>query len=409
MTGPLRIPEFRYVIAGRTIASLGNAIAPVALAFAVLDLTGSASDLGLVVGARMVANVLFVLFGGALADRLPKHLLMVGGGVAAAVTQAVVAVLVLTGTATIPLLIALSAVNGMAAALALPASSAILPQLVPVDLRQRANAINRMLFNGGAIVGAPVGGILVAATSPGWGIAVDAAAFLLSAGCFALLRTPPDPVGSARKSIVADLRIGWTAFRSRTWLWVVVLGFCAVNAGLGGGLFVLGPLVADQTIGRDAWGFVLAAQTGGMMLGALIALRIRVRRLLFLGVICTGVLVLPLLSLGLAPHLWLLLISTFLAGLAIEQFGVAWETTMQEHVPPDKLARVYSYDMVGSFVAIPVGQIAAGPIAEAVGVTATLVGAAALILLAVLGMVSSRDVRQLRHLLPARTMEELPA
>jgi MFS family permease len=415
LLAPLRHTSYRFLLAGRTINSLGNAIAPVALAFAVLDLTGSVRDLGLVVGSRMLVNVLFLLFGGALADRMPKNLLMVGAGVAAAVTQAAVAGLIFSGTATVPLLIALSAVNGMVSALALPASSAILPQLVPAEMRQQANGLNRLFFNGAYIVGAPVGGVLVAATSPAWGIAVDAAAFLLSALCFALLR-PPAPVGAAvpaeKHRILTDLRVGWTEFSSRTWLWVVVAGFCLVNACLSGGFNVLGPLVADQTIGRRSWGFVLAAQTAGMMLGALVAMRLRVRRFLLLGVVCTGFLVLPLLGLGVAPHLWLLLGTTFLAGLAIEQFGIAWETTMQEHVPADKLARVYSYDMVGSFVAIPVGQVVAGPVAEAVGVRATLVGAATLILLAVLGMLSSRDVRHLRHELPeraARPMEELAA
>ena len=404
LLAPLRHGPFRVLLAGRTISSLGNAIAPVALAFAVLDLTGSVSDLGLVVGTRMLVNVLFLLFGGALADRLPKNLLMVGAGVAAAVTQAAVAVLIFSDTATIPLLIAFSALNGMVSALALPASSAIVPQLVPAEIRQQANGLNRLLFNGAYIVGAPVGGILVAATSPAWGIAVDAAAFLVSAVCFAFIRLPSvaDRTGAEKHSIVADLRIGWTEFRSRTWLWVVVAGFCVVNACLNGGSSVLGPLVADQSIGRQSWGFVLAAQTAGMMLGALVAMRIRVRRLLLFGVSCTGFVVLPLLSLGVAPTLWLLLGTMFVAGLAIEQFGVAWETTMQEHVPADKLARVYSYDMVGSFVAIPVGQVAAGPIAEAVGVPATLVGAAVLIMLAVLGMLSRRDVRHLRHELPER-------
>ena len=108
-----------------------------------------------------------------------------------------------------------------------------------------------------------------------------------------------------------------------------------------------------------------------------------------------------MLTLGVLPHLGLLLAAAFLAGLGIEQFAVAWETSMQEHVPADKLARVYSYDMVGSFVAIPVGQVAVGPIAQAVGVAPTLVGAAALTGLAVVGMLSSPDVRNLRHRLVA--------
>ena len=449
--GPLRHPAFRLLLTGRTISALGNAFAPIALAFAVLDLTGSATDLGLVVGARTLVNVLFLLFGGVLADRLPRHLLMVGSSVAAAATQGVVAALVLTHTANIPTLIALSAVNGMVGALSMPASAALLPQTVPADERQQANALARLLLNASAIIGAPVAGIAVATVGPGWGIAIDAATFAVAAFCYALVRVPASapeparssasasasaaaaaaesvsesaegliggeqtagiPAGEGRRSIFADLRTGWTEFIARTWLWVVVAGFCVLNAAWSGAMSVLGPVVADATFGRQSWGFILAAETAGMIVGGLIAMRIRVHRLLFLGTAATALEALPVLTLGVFPHVGLMVVVGFVAGVGLEQFGVAWETTMQEHVPADKLARVYSYDMVGSFVAIPVGQVIAGPVAQAVGVEPTLLGAAALMLLAVLGMLSSRDVRELRHRLPPKDrtpMEELTA
>ncbi|HET6482965.1 MAG TPA: MFS transporter [Actinoplanes sp.] len=416
---PLRIPAFRFLLAGRTINALGNSFAPLALAFAVLDLTGSATDLGLVVGARTLVNVVFLLFGGVLADRLPKHLLMVGASLAAFATQAVVAVLVLTGTASIPVLIVLSAINGMVGALALPATSSILPQIVPAESRQQANALNRLSLNSAAVLGAPLAGVVVAATNPGWGIAFDAATFLVSGALFAFLRVPPrtpavpapGAIGDeqtpgeaalepARPNIFADLRTGWSEFRSRTWLWVVVAGFCVINASWSGALSVLGPVVADETIGRQSWGLIMAAQTLGMLAGALLAMRLRMRRMLLFGVFSTFFMALPVLILGTFPHLWLLIVGALVAGLMLEQFGIAWETTMQEHVPADKLARVYSYDMVGSFVAIPIGEMAVGPIAHAVGVNPTLVGATVLITLAVVGMLSSRDVRTLRHEVP---------
>jgi MFS family permease len=434
---PLRHPAFRLLLTGRTINAVGNTFAPIALAFAVLDLTGSATDLGLVVGARTLVNVLFLLFGGVLADRLPRHLLMVGASVAAAITQAAVAALVLTHTATVPVLIALSAVNGMVGALSMPASSALLPQTVPTDERQQANALARLLMNGTAIIGAPVAGIVVAVIGPGRGIAIDAGTFVLAAVSFAFVRVPaaipgaapapesaealigaeqtagsPTATGEGRTNIFADLRTGWTEFIARTWLWVVVAGFCVVNAALSGGLSVLGPVVADETFGRKGWGFILAAETAGMIIGGLIAMRIRVRRLLFLGTACTALELLPMLVLGIRPQVGLLVVAGFVAGLGLEQFGVAWETTMQEHVPADKLARVYSYDMVGSFVAMPVGQMVAGPVAQAAGVEAALVGGAVLVGVAVLGMLASRDVRHLEHRLPSKEsapMEELPA
>jgi MFS family permease len=431
--GPLRHPAYRLLLTGRTVSTLGNSFAGIALAFAVLDLTGSATDLGLVVGVRTLVNVLFLLFGGVLADRLPRHLLMVGSGVAAAVTQGLVAALVLTHTATITLLLVLSAVNGMVAALSLPASAALLPQTVPEEERQQGNALGRLLQNAASIIGAPVAGLMIAAVGPGWGIVADAGSFAIAALCFGLVRVPapgPGPAagpaealigaeqtpgaaaGEGRPSIFADLRTGWTEFSSRTWLWVIVAGFSVFNAAWSGAIGVLGPVVADATFGRRAWGFVLAAETAGMIVGGLIAMRVRVRRLLFFATSACALLALPALALGLYPHVVVLVGAGFVAGVGLEQFGVGWETTVQEHVPADRLARVYSYDMLGSFLAMPVGEILAGPAAQSFGVRAALIGAAALMGLAVLGMLSSRDVRRLPHKLPSkapRPMEELPA
>jgi hypothetical protein len=297
--------------------------------------------------------------------------------------------------------------------------------------------VGRLLLNGATIVGAPLAGIVVAAVGPGWGLATDAASFAIAALCFALVRVPAParatpaavpsekdaeftgaeqsgglPASEARPSIFADLRTGWTEFWSRTWLWVVVAGFCVINACNAGSISVLGPVIADATFGRKSWGFVLAASTAGLIAGGLIAMRIRVRRLLFLGCATTAAMALPILALGIYPHIALLVVAGIISGLGLEQFGVAWETTMQEHIPADKLARVYSYDMVGSLLAVPLGQVLAGPAAQAFGTEAALVGAAILIMVAVLGMLSSRDVRHLAHKLPSRAsgpMEELPA
>ena len=181
MLAPLRYSAFRYLATGRLVNMLGNGVAPIALAFAVLDLTGSVRDLGLVVGTRSLMTVLFVLFGGVVADRIPRRLVLVGSNVLAALTQAAVATLVLTGTATIPLLLALGAANGIVSALAQPASAAATPQTVPPELIQPANALIRLGINAGMIGGAALGGLLVAAVGPGWGLAVDALTFAIAA------------------------------------------------------------------------------------------------------------------------------------------------------------------------------------------------------------------------------------
>ncbi|WP_328347877.1 MFS transporter [Micromonospora sp. NBC_00421] len=395
MFAPLRYAAFRYLAAGRLVNMVGNAVAPVALAFAVLDLTGSVRDLGLVVGARSLMNVLFVLFGGVLADRVPRRLVLVGSNLLGALTQATVATLVLTGTATIPLLLALGAANGVVSALAQPASAAVTPQTVPAELIQPANAILRLGMNTGMIGGAALGGLLVAAVGPGWGLAVDAFTFAVAAVAFTGVRVPAARAGAARMGIVADLREGWSEFVARTWVWVVVLGFMVLNGALAGGVNVLGPAVADGTIGRSGWGLVLAAQTVGMVVGGVVALRIRVRRLLLLGVACMFAESALLLGLALKPTIGVLVAAGVTVGIAVEQFSVAWETSIAQHIPADRLARVYSYDMLGSFVAIPLGQVTVGPVAAAIGTRDTLLILAAAVALAVLGMLASRDVRRL--------------
>jgi MFS family permease len=398
MLAPLRYRAFRYLAAGRVVTMAGNAVAPIALAFAVLDLTGSVRDLGLVVGARSLFNVLFILFGGVVADRLPRQLVMVVSSVLAGASQAVVAAVVLTDTASIGLLMALSAVNGTVSAFAFPAASALLPQTVPEEIRKQANAINRLGINAAMISGSALGGLLVAAVGPGWGLAVDAATFAVAGALFALVRVPPyRHAGAARSSTVRELREGWTEFVARTWVWVVVLGFCFLNMALTAAVNVLGPAVADARFGRRAWGFILAAEMAGMVVGAVVAMRLRVRRLLFVGVACCIGEAVFVATLGLTPLVIVLLPVAFAAGLALEQFGIAWETSIQEHIPADKLARVYSYDALGSFIAIPVGQVAVGPLAEAIGVVPALLVLASISTLAVVGMLASREVRTLEH------------
>jgi MFS family permease len=411
---PLRHPAFRLLTAGRGVNTLGSGVAPIALAFAVLDLTGSVNDLGLVVGARTLFNVVFLLFGGVVADRLPRHLVMVGSGVLSGCSQAAVAALVLTHAANIPLLMVLSAANGMFSAFALPASSALMPQTVPEELRQSANALNRMVSNTAQILGASLGGVLVATVGPGWGLAADSAGFLLSALLFLRVRVPGGTAAAAtaeRSGLIGELREGWHEFSSRTWVWVVVVAFGFINAALSGSIQVLGPTVADATFGRTWWGGILAAQTAGMVVGGLLAMRMRPSRFLLLGVACVGAEV--ALPLGLGLHLPALAVAVagFACGVCVEQFGIAWEMSLQQEVPADRLARVYSYDMVGSYVAIPVAQIAVGPLAELLGTRTALFGAAVVVAVGTLAMLSVRDVRMLRVRVPggAEARPEAPA
>ncbi|HVK26392.1 MAG TPA: MFS transporter [Actinokineospora sp.] len=394
MLEPLRHKMFRRLAVGRIASNLANSVAPIALAFAVLDLTHSVVALGLVVGARSIANVALLLMGGVLADRLPRSVILQGASLAAAVSQAATAAAVLMHFASVPLLVVLSVVNGAVSAVSLPAASALTPQTVPKPLWRQANAVVRMGINTAMIAGASLGGMVAALAGPGWALAGTAVVFLAASVFYARVDAPEIDEDAPTRPW-ADIRSGWREFTARTWVWTVVASLMVINAAMTGGLYVLGPSIADNTIGRLAWGFVLGAQTVGSLVGGFVASRWQPRRALALGTALIGIQAVPLLMLAHAPAVVPLLVVMFIGGMAIEQFGIAWDMSLQENVPQDRLARVYSYDAVGSFIAIPVGEMVAGPLAKTFGVAATLTGAAALVLVAVAAAVCSPSVRSL--------------
>jgi MFS family permease len=393
---PLGFRAFRLLLAGRLADNLAHAIAPIALAFAVLDLGGTPSQLGLVLACRAVPTVLLILFGGVVADRLPRHLVLVVANLVGAATQALVAVLVLSGAADLWMLAAIEAVNGSASAFLFPAASGLTPQTVPASQLQPANALLRLKHNRAFIAGAAGAGLLVASAGPGWAFAIDAGLYL--AGAVLLYRLPiPRSARLEQTSTLTDLRTGWAEFSSRTWLWVVVLVFAFVNMAHSASMQTLGPVVADDTIGRAAWGLVLAAMAVGMLVGGVIALRSRWSRPLFVGMAAVVMEAPVILLLGLHPHTVTLAVAGFVAGIGLETFSVAWDVSMQSNIPQDRLSRVYAYEWFGSLVFIPVGQILAGPVSSQVGVRPTIVGCGVLALVATLAALCVPSIRNLRQ------------
>jgi MFS family permease len=395
--GPLHERRFRYLFLGRTTSFVGNAFANVALAFAVLELTGSKADLGFVLAARSLPQVVFLLIGGIWADRLPRHRVMVLSNVASGLSQGAIAVLLLTGQAEVWQIAALAAVNGLSSAFFFPAASGIVPQTVSREMLQQANAILRLGQNASWIGGAALGGLVVAVTSPGVGIAVDAASFLIAAVLLAMIRLPAT-LRMEGSNFLGELADGWREFSSRTWLWVIVLQFGFVNAMILGVEGVLGPAVADDDLGGAApWGLILTAQSVGLVLGGLLLLRMRPRRLLLTATLAF-LLTIPF-PLGLAGPLPVaaLILLAALAGIGLETFGILWDTTMQQEIPQEKLSRVYSYDALGSFVLIPLGVAIVGPVSELIGTQETILAATAISLTATLAVLLVHDVRTIER------------
>ncbi|MFI5689875.1 MFS transporter [Streptomyces sp. NPDC051636] len=330
-----------------------------------------------------------------MADRVSRALALQGAALAACAVQGAIAVCALLHLLSIPLVVVLSVGNGAVSAVSLPASAALTPQTVPAEQLRPANALMRMATNLGLVVGASMGGVVVASVGAGWALACNAVAFLGASMCFFRLALPARSRRDGEDSRAwQDLREGWSEFISRSWVWVVVLQYTLVNAAVAGGVQVLGPLVADTTFGRSLWGLVLAAQTLGALIGGFVAARSRVRRALLLGVAVTVFDAVPLALAG-DPHIVVLSFAMFFNGVAMEQFGVAWDVALQENIPENRLARVYSYDALGSFSALPIGEIGAGFAAAHLGVRPSLLGAAALVIAATVVAVANREVRAL--------------
>jgi len=397
--GPLRERPFRLLFLGRSISLLGGAFAPVALAFAVIDdLEGSASQLGLVLAAIWVPEIVFVLIGGIWADRLPRHLVMVGTDLIMFAAQATVAVLLITGEAEIWHLFATQLVRGVANAFFHPAATGLVPHVVSPDRLQSANAVLRLSLSTTQVLGAASAGLLVAAVGPGWALAFDALTFLASAGLLARLPLPREARLGAT-NFLAELREGWVEFRSRTWLWTIAVQFLFINGFAFGVLIVLGPVIAKEELGgAAAWGAILACLALGHVAGGLLALRLHPERLLLVATLAIFLEIPQYLLLAAAAPLLAIALAALVAGVGDELFGVFWDTTLQQQIPHEKLSRVSSYDALGSFVAIPIGLSIVGPISAGVGVETTLVLATAVVALPTLAVLLVPDVRRLRSL-----------
>src|SRR4051794_13734904 len=223
---PLRYAPFRWLVTGSTVNLLGSGIAPVALAFAVLDLGGDATDLGIVVGLYALADVAAVLFGGVLGDRLPRAVMLQGTSAAAAVVQGLVALSLVGGWSSISLLAALGMLNGSLSALGGPSSSAITQQTVPAPLLQKAISWRRISQNVALIIGNGVAGLLVVLVGSGWALAFDALTFAVAAALFTKVRVPTE-TGPAAPGAAAgpwgEVGAGFREGVRHTWLWLLIL------------------------------------------------------------------------------------------------------------------------------------------------------------------------------------------
>ncbi|TCM48185.1 MFS transporter [Kribbella sp. VKM Ac-2568] len=386
----LRHRDVRIFLSARFVSLLGSSIAPIALVFAVLDVSDEATAVGIVLAARSIPNVVFLLIGGVIADRLPRRLVLVVANTVSGLTQALAAGLILSGHAQIWQLAAIEAVNGIAAAFVMPAMVGILPSIVDRAELPQANAVSGFARSVAMIGGGAVAGVIVGFTGPAAGLLVDAVTFLLAAALLARLRLPR--IERVTTSMLSDLREGWTEFISRQWVWVVVLSFLFLNMIFTACYSTLGPVIADDTFGRVGWGVVSASFGAGLIAGGILMIRLKPRHPLRLGMAGMLVSAPMFVCLALAPHTLTIAAAAFLVGLGFELFGIGWETALGQHIPLDKISRVASYDMLGSFIASPIGQLAVGYLAAVLSITAVELYGATIHILIVLATLAVPSV-----------------
>ena len=393
----LRHRSYRFLWLSQLLSLVGDRLVMVVLALAVTDLTGDPKDVGLVFAARFAPLVLLTLFGGVLADRLPRRAIMVTADVARFTLHATLAALFLAGVVEVWHIVVIEALFAVAEAFAVPAYQGLVPQTVPEDEIQDATALSTFGRNIATLVGPAIGTAIFVAAGAGAAFAVDAATFAASAalllGVVARRRGEP----ARRTSVLREMAEGFTEVRVRMWLWwtlvVANLWLFVVEAPLS----VLGPTAGEEGYaGAAVFGVFMTAFGGGMLLGALIALRWRPERPMVAAFACSLPIPFALAAFGLGVPLTALYPLAVVAGVGSACFDVFWFTALATQVRPAALSRVSSFDYMVSFASLPAGYLLAGPAGDALGVEAVLVGGGAIALVLGLAGLVPRSVRELR-------------
>jgi len=387
------VRNFRYLFAARAISFFGTNLAPIAVAFAVLGLGGSATEVGLAFAAWTLAQVSTLLIGGVVADRLPRRAVMIGSDTASLCVRFTMGTLLVSGHAEIWELIALQAVGGAAVAFHSPATSGIVPETVPAGQLQQANSYMSIARYAAFPLGAAVGGALVATIGSGWALLLDAATYATSALLLTMIDLPRRATAAAT-NFIRELREGWNAFTEHTWVWLVNLWIALYFLITYAPFFVLGPYVAKHSMsGASAWAVIVTGEGIGSLLGGIIGLRFLPRRpiLVICGVFTVTALQCALLAVEAPPIV--IGCGALLAGLAFSYGSIVWETTLQKTIAREKLSRVSAYSWMGAMIFLPAGYAIAGPVADAIGISTSLWIGAAWIVVSTIALVCVPSVR----------------
>jgi DHA3 family tetracycline resistance protein-like MFS transporter len=394
---PLRHRDFRLLWSGQTLTLLGSFVSQVAYPFQILQLGGSAIELGALASVYTLSNLVFLLLGGAIADRMPRRTLIIITELASGLIAGAVSLLGFAGALEIWQLYVAVALFGAATSFSAPALGALIPELVPEDILVPGNAIRGLSRQASRTGGPIIGGILVATAGPPAAFAFDALTFIVSALAVMFIRARSVFAPKTPTSIFADIREGFGFVFATQWLWVTIFGWSVINAGFIGAFVVGLPLLVTETLraGSIAFGLITAAIGVGEALGAALVGQLRIRRAgvaIYLFAVVGGI---GLLVYGLVPTLPGALLGGVLVGFSFVCLGVLWESALQRHVPRQMLGRVTSVDWFGGTLLGPIAPIAAALISQAYGPPALFIAAGSIAIVLTLLALLLPSIRQL--------------
>ena len=390
------VRNLRRLVISRFVSNLGNGLAPVAIAFGVLELpNGDGKSLSLVMASTSLSLVLFSLLGGVIGDRFPRAWIVGGADILLALLVMANGIAYVTGNGSVILFTVVGFLSGVLNAIWYPAMSALTSDLAEPEILQDSNAATMLSSNIAMILGTAVAGVIVATIGPGWAIIIDGVTFLI-AGLLVYSMRSATPVAerSESSSTLHEIKTGWREFSSRRWVFLVVISFSFVVSMERAVYSVLGPLVADEKLGGPKpWSVILATWAIGSVVGVLFAAKVRPRYPIRVAIIVQFPLFLWFFSLGNTTNVYLIAIFSFFVGIAFDFFYVLWVTTLQQHIPKESLSKVMSYDVLGSLALAPIGIAVAGPIAEHYGTSPVLNVISFAFIICMAAPLLSREVR----------------
>jgi len=383
----------------RFISNFGNGMGPIALAFGILALpNGSGNMLGFVLGTTTVVFLLMAPFGGVIADKYGRARMVGLTDMAAGAVLFIQVFYFAKGDVPLAILLITNGFFGLMWGIFWPAFSGLMPAVLPEEGLQKGNALNAFMTNAGVISGAAVAGILIDIFGVAFTLAIDAASFFISGLMIFTFRHLTPRAQKTENTMLDDLLHGWKVFLSFRWIVIIVGAFSFIVMCWAAAENVLGPLIAlEHFNGAKSWSFVISAESAGLIVGSLIAIKVKPKYPMRFLMISSFTITFYIWSLAKPQSLLLIAFGAFLFGITLDLWGTLWSTALQRKVPRDSLSRVSAFDAMGSMMFRPVGLAIAAPLSTLVGIENFLQILAAITVVAIVVPLLDPQVRNMSY------------